>query len=291
MKILVTGASGKLGNRILELGKDYEIYGTFFSHSIPPNLFQLDIRNYQQVLKLLNKIKPDVVIHTAAMTNTDKCEDNILQAWLTNTSGTLYIAKACKKIGSKLIYISTDYVFDGEKGNYNESDITNPINIYGITKRVGELECMRILKDFLILRTSNLYGWFPRFKENNFITFLLNSLKQNKKLDVVEDLFYTPTYINNLAEIIFEAIERDLHGLYHATGCEAISRYDFARRIATMFELNPNLINPIKMIDATWWKTPRPKNTSLDTHLIAKKLKTKLLNIDEGLEKVRDETR
>jgi len=287
-RLLVTGASGLLGNKIVELAKnDYAVIPLHNTKPLHSNSLKLDITDATEVLSLFDKLKPEVVIHTASETNVDKCETERENAWKTNVDGTHHIALACSDVGAKLVYISTDYVFDGEKGNYNEQDKPNPINYYGITKLEGEKQAVKHCQKYVILRASVLYGWHPW--KQNFVTWVINQLEQNKEIAVVEDHYTTPTLADNLAEITIEAIQKDLQGLFHASGSESISRYKFAIQIAKTFQLDQNLIKPIKMRQLTAWIAKRPKDSSLNISKIQKQLKTKLLNITEGLKRMRGE--
>ena len=286
-QLFVTGASGLLGNKIVEFAKyEYEVIPSHGTKPIHPNSLQMDIASQKCILNVFNELKPKIVIHTASETNVDKCETEKEHAWKINVDGTRNIAVACNQVSAKLVYISTDYIFDGEKGNYQEHDKPNPINYYGITKLEGENQVINNCKNYVILRTSVLYGWHPWKK--NFATWIINQLKQNKEITVVEDHYNTPTLAENLAEITIEAVQKDLQGLYHASGSQRISRYEFARQIAKTFHLNQNLIKPIKMSQLTAWIAKRPKDSSLNTSKIQKQLKTELLNVSQGLNKMKE---
>jgi dTDP-4-dehydrorhamnose reductase len=287
-KLLVTGASGLLGSKIVKITREnYKVIPLYSSKPLNSNSLKLDITEREQVFSLFKKVKPDIVVHAASETNVDKCETEKEHAWKVNVDGTRNIAHACNKAEAKLIYISTDYVFDGEKGNYQEHDKPNPINYYGFTKLEGEKQVINTCKNYVILRTSVLYGWHPW--KQNFATWIINQLKQNKEITVVEDHYNTPTLAENLAEITIEALQKDLQGLYHASGSQRISRYEFARQIAKTFHLNQNLIKPIKMGQLTAWIAKRPKDSSLNTDKIQKQLKTKPLNITQGLKIMKKE--
>ncbi len=287
-KLLVTGASGLLGNRIVELARNnYAVIPIHKTKPLQPNSLKLDITNAEEVINLLGKLEPDVVIHSASETNVDKCEIEKEQAWKINVEGTRNIAEACQKVDAKLVFISTDYVFDGEKGLYNEEDNPNPINYYGLTKLEGEKQVTEHCKNYAILRTSVLYGGH-RWKQN-FATWVINQLKQGKEITIVDDHYNTPTLADNLAEMAIETVQRDLRGLYHASGRERISRYEFAKQIAKTFNLSSDLIKPVKMSQITAWIAKRPKDSSLNIGKIQKQLKTKPLNITEGLDKMREE--
>ena len=285
-KLLVTGASGLLGNKIIELTKnDYTVTPIHKTKPLHSNSLKLDITDAIEVLNLLGKLKPDVVIHTASETNVDKCVIEKEQAWKINVEGTRNLAEACQNVNAKLVYVSTDYVFDGEKGMYTEEDTPNPVNYYGVTKLEGEKQVIEQCKNYAILRTSVLFGWHPW--KQNFATWIINKLKQQQEITVVEDHYNTPTLADNLAEMAVEIAKNDLRGMYHASGSERISRYEFGKRIARTFNLDPDLIRPVKMSQLTAWIAKRPRDSSLNTDKIHKQLKTKPLNITEGLNKMK----
>jgi len=288
LKLLVTGASGLLGNKVVERAEnDHDVTPFHNTKPLHPNSLGLDITDAAEVSRLFRDLKPDAVIHTASETNVDKCETEKEHAFKTNVEGTRNIAVACGNVGAKLVYVSTDYVFDGTKGNYTEQDSPNPINYYGLTKLEGEKQVIQYCANYAVLRTSVLYGWHPW--KQNFATWVINQLKQSEKISVVEDHYNTPTLADNLAEMAVETAERNLRGIYHAAGSERTSRYEFARQIAETFRLDAALIQPVKMKDLTFWVARRPKDSSLNTSKIQKQLETKPLSVPEGLEKMRKE--
>lgn len=287
-RLLVTGTSGLLGSKIIKLAeKGYTVVPTHRTKPLHSNSLRLDITNASDVLSVFRKLEPDIVAHTASETNVDKCETERESAWKINVEGTSNIAEACGEMDAKLVYISTDYVFGGERGNYVEEDKPNPVNYYGLTKLEGEKQVIRHCKDYVILRTSVLYGWHPW--KQNFATWVIGQLKQDKKIKVVEDHYNTPTLADNLALMAIEATQKELQGLYHASGSERISRYEFAIQIAKIFNLDSNLIKPIKMNQLTAWVAKRPRDSSLNTSKIRKALKVKPLNITEGLARMKEE--
>lgn len=286
-RLLITGASGLLGNKIVELARrDYKVVPLHNTRPIHFDSLKLDITDQKQVSDFFSRLKPDVVIHAAAETNVDRCETEKELAQKINVDVTGNIAVACSKADAKMIYTSTDYVFNGEKGFYAEEDTPNPINHYGLTKLEGENQAKKLCKNYVILRTSVLYGWHPW--KQNFVTWVINSLKQKKEVSIVADHFNTPTLADNLAEITIEVMQKDLQGLYHASGSQRISRYEFAQQIAKTFNLDDDLIKPSKMSQISVWKAERPKDSSLNTNKIKRLLKTKWLNINEGLKKMKE---
>ena len=287
-KLLVTGASGLLGNWTVKLSeRDNLVTPTDVIEPTHPNAVKADITDSEEVRLLFRKVKPDTVIHTASETNVDRCETEKERAWKVNVEGTRNIAEGCRESGAKIVCISTDYVFDGEKGLYTEEDAPNPIDFYGLTKLEGERQVMRRCKNWAVLRTSVLYGRHP--SKQDFATWVINKLKQHQEITVVDDHFNTPTLAENLAAMALEVAAHDLQGVFHTSGCERISRCDFAKRIAEVFELDSGLVKPIKMSELKAWIAKRPKDSSLNTAKIQGQLKTKPLSINEGLSKLKEE--
>ena len=232
-KILIIGANGFLGT----------------------NVIQFRDRN-----KKIVEISPDVILLTAAMTNVDQNEIDKEFAIKINTEGPKNVLAACKKIDSKLIFMSTDFVFDGKKqGNYTENDTPNPLSHYAKTKFDAEQAIIHSEVEYIICRTAVLYGWNPQ--KLNFITWILKKLSNNEKLTIVTNQINNPTYVKNLAEIILILVEKDTGGIYHTVGKVSLSRYEMALKCAEIFNYNSNLIIPINEINQ---KAIRPNNASLD---------------------------
>ena len=239
----------------------------------------VDITEREQTLKSIVTTAPSVVVHTAAETNVDRCETERGLAQRINVDGTANIAAACAKVRARLILMSTDYVFDGKKGNYAETDEPNPISFYGLTK----LEAERIVaasSNSLIVRTSVLYGWHPT--KPNFATWILKGLPERQTLKVVNDHINSPTFAGNLAEAIRKAIGRNSEGVMHVAGNEGISRFDFAQRIARQFDLDERLLVPVKISDLSWIAR-RPRDSSLNVGKAEKELGIELFGVDRGL--------
>jgi dTDP-4-dehydrorhamnose reductase len=286
-KVLVTGASGLLGSKLVVAARTFfEVIPTHRSTPLAKDSIKIDITDFSQVSQILSSVHPDCVVHTAAMTNVDKCETDRENAWKINAIGTGNLATLCGKSNAKLVYVSTDYVFDGDKGFYTEEDPTNPVNYYGLTKLEGENRVKENCRDYLIARTSVLYGWHPQ--KPNFATWVINSLKNSTPIKVMDDHFNSPTLADNLAEIIVEMLQKDLRGTYHTAGDERISRYEFARRIAEAFNLNEELITPIKMDELKVWIAKRPRDSSLCVDKAKRKLKTRILNVEESGVRLRE---
>jgi dTDP-4-dehydrorhamnose reductase len=266
MKILVTGGSGLFGGKFTALcqEKHFEVYGTFCNQRVvKDNFLQLDITKREAVFDMMTSIEPDVVVHAAAYTDVDGCEQHQQRAFAVNVLGTQYIAETVEHCGAQLVYVSTDYVFDGSKGWYSEEDITHPINYYGLTKLKGEEQVKNLCSKYIIARTSVLYG----HQSPNFATWLLAQLKEKKPVSIVVDQFVSPTLHTDLAEQILALIDKNAQGLFHTAGGERVSRYKFATMLAHVFEYDNSLIHSITMDDIQW-RAQRPKDSSLDTSKI-----------------------
>jgi len=263
--VLVTGGSGLLGSKLVgELSGKCRVFASYNIHPWAYCDFPLDVTNRVDVQHLINKISPDVIVHTAALTGVDYCESNKREAWAVNVEGTRNIVEAGKTVGSRIVYISTDYVFDGGKGAYTEDDHPNPLDYYGETKLEGE-RVVQELDDYVIARTSVLYGWHSR---PNFVTWAIGELKQGRRINIVRDQFNSPTLADDLAEVVLNLIETGEAGVFHVSGSERISRYDFTKKIAEVFELDETLINPVTS-DELDWIAERPLDSSLDVSKVS----------------------
>ncbi len=245
MKILVTGAEGMLGQDLCPIfeDEDYEVVET--------NKNTLDVTNEIQVNNIIKKENPDILIHCAAYTNVDEAEKNSDTAALINVKGTENIAKACAKNDIIMIYISTDYVFDGGKNSpYSPNDKPNPINNYGLTKFQGEQMIQKYCEKYYIVRTSWLFGHHGK----NFIETML-SLSDKPEIKVVDDQFGCPTWTVDLSDGILNLLQNEEEfGIYHICGKTPTTWYDFAKEIFMQAGKNINLI-PCKTKDF-----PRPAN-------------------------------
>lgn len=222
MKVLVTGANGQLGwDVVKELQKqNIECYGTTRK--------DFDIIDFEATEKFITNYMPNAVIHCAAYTAVDKAEDEQGLCYLVNASATENIAEICKKINAKMLYISTDYVFDGTKiGFYEVDDKPNPINVYGKTKLLGEQAVQRILDKYFIVRISWAFGEHG----NNFVKTMLRLGKERKELNVVANQYGSPTYTVDLAPLLVEMIQTEKYGIYHATNEGVCSWAEFAEEI------------------------------------------------------------
>lgn len=286
MKLLITGGSGLLGSKVAEmaLARGDEVFSGY-AHNIPGfgTPVRFDLLNGPGISGMVERLAPEVIIHSAALTDVDRCEREKELAYKMNVEGTRAIAAAAQKVGSFLIYISTDYVFDGQCGMYREEDRPNPVSYYGYSKLLGEGYC-----DGCIVRTCVIYGSRPASGKVNFALWLLNSLKSGKEVRVVTDQFITPTLNTNLTAMVLEVADRRLGKVLNLAGATRISRYDYAQELAREFDLDLSLILPSRMEDLLW-AAKRPIDSSLDTAKARRELMNKPLPLNEALRTLKAE--
>jgi dTDP-4-dehydrorhamnose reductase len=291
MKLLITGASGLYGSKIAELAvkNGHTVYSVHSQHTATSGIpIKLDVSDKTEVESQLKNISPDVIVHAASMTDVDKCEQNRELAWKINVEGTNNIVKAAKINNAYFLHISTDYVFDGEKGRYNETDLPSPLSYYGYTKLKAEELIKNNLKDYCIARTSVIYGAIPAAGKINFALWVLNKLKNKEQTKLFIDQWNSPTLNTNLADMTFEAVERRLTGIFHLSGATRINRYDFGVAIAKAFILDESLLVPAHMKDLAF-PAKRPRDSSLDTARAEQTLQKKPLRIEQAIENLKKE--
>lgn len=270
MKVLVTGVGGQLGYDVVNelVKRNHEAVGSDIidTAKITENVkyLQLDITDKEKVEKVISTEKPDAVIHCAAWTAVDLAEDEDKQekVFAINEDGTRYIAEACKKIDCKMIYISTDYVFDGQGTKPWQEDCKDyaPLNVYGKSKLAGELAVTEILEKYFIVRIAWVFG----VNGNNFIKTMLNVGKRFPELRVVNDQIGTPTYTYDLARLLVDMVETEKYGYYHATNEGGyISWYDFACEIFKQAGYDTK-VTPVTTEEYGLSKARRPFNSRLD---------------------------
>lgn len=248
--ILIAGTNGLLGQKLFQIfNEKFQIIATGMEDRFYPNpnngkYRQFDITDATQCKELFSELKPEVVINAASVTNVDACETEKEECWNVNVKGLENLAKAAKRNMTKLIHVSTDYVFDGEDGPYSEEDRPNPLGYYGKSKLASENVCRMVGIPFAIIRTSVLYGLGVDVK-SNFFLWLNDSLKQHKEVNIVTDQFNTPTLVDDLASGILQLIEKSAYGLFNLSGREYVNRYDFAASLADVFGYDKSLIHPI----------------------------------------------
>ncbi|MHA1271505.1 MAG: dTDP-4-dehydrorhamnose reductase family protein [Candidatus Helarchaeota archaeon] len=286
MRVLITGGSGLLGGNLAKIMPNfYDVYGTYYNYKFEmPGIktFKLDIKNRNEVFKIVKKINPKFIIHCAAITQIIFCEKMPNLSYEINVEGTQNICDAANETKSKIIYISTDHIFDGELGYYAEYDTPNPISTYGKTKYLGEQVIQESGLRYNIIRTF-FYGFdIVNNSKYNFICSIINKLKNNRPIKGYRDIFFTPIFVNNLVECIIELSYRNINGVFNLAGSERISHLEFIKKVAKVFGLNENLIK-IEEFKKTKWSKLRGPDLSLGIHKALINLKSQLLNIESGL--------
>ena len=288
-RILICGANGLLGQRLslmLSTQTDYEVLNTSIERSfVFDNMLfdynQLDITNRSDVKSLASSFQPNVIFNAAGATNVDWCELNREETWKVNVTAVENLTDAARKVGAKLIHISTDYVFDGINGPYNEEVQPHPIGYYGRTKLASENVIRTAGIPNVILRTIVLYGSGIGVKAN-FALWVINNLKSEKQINVVDDQIGNPTYVGDLALAMIKSFELNREGIFHIGGGEQLSRYNFAMQAAKVFDLDASLIKRIKTSDLNQ-ASPRPMISGFITLKAETQLGMRFLNTAEGL--------
>lgn len=259
MKIIITGGRGQLGRELAEVlleAGGHEV--------MSPGRQELDVTRMEEVIRAFKAFAPEVVIHAAAATNVDQCELDHDRAYLVNALGTRNVAAAAAVVGAKLIFISTDYVFNGRAGRpYTEFDAPDPINIYGKSKLAGERYAAELCPRYFIVRTSWLYGRHGK----NFVKTMLDLAGKRDEIAVVDDQVGSPTYVGDLARFIAGLIETELYGIYHASNGGECSWFDFAREIFRLAGLDHVRVRPISSEELNR-PAPRPAYSVLDNYCI-----------------------
>ena len=266
MKIVVTGCDGQLGKQIIkQINKENK---TLKNEIFALNREKLDICDIDKVNNCILSINPDIIINCAAFTKVDLCEDEVELAYKVNSIGPKNLAICCEKVNAKLVHISTDYVFDGNKNIYREDDITNPQSVYGKSKLLGEQYVQSFCSKYFIIRTAWLYG-----DGNNFVKTMLNLSESNNEINVVNDQIGTPTSTKDLAEVILKLIHTENYGLYHGTNKGSCSWYEFAKKIFEIKNIDIK-VNPISSNEYSS-KVKRPQYSVLDNFLL------RTINLDD----------
>ncbi len=250
MKILVTGSNGLLGQKLTELlssEPSIQLIATARGESVIPittgEYHTLDITKAAAVDSLITQIKPEVIIHTAAMTQVDDCETQREACWQANVVAVENLISACKKNNVHLVHVSTDFIFDGTEGPLDENAVPNPVNYYGESKLAAEQRIQASDISWSILRTVLVYGITNDMSRSNIVLWVKNSLEQGKKIQVVNDQWRTPTLAEDLAMGCYLAAKKRVTGIYNISGQDFLSPYDIAMKTAQYFSLDASLIS------------------------------------------------
>lgn len=283
--ILVTGASGLLGASLVTLARERgrEVVGHHYRHSAPMDgvkLLAADLADPSEIRRIFQEVRPSSVVHCAAATGVDWCEDHPQETHQVNVVAPSVIAEITSSSDTRLLYISTDSVFDGQRGNYAETDTPAPVNVYATTKLQGEREVLRRDPAASIARI-NLYGWNAQ-KKDSLAEWVLKQLTAGSIVRGFSDVIFCPVLVNDLAEILLALLDQNLPGIYHVVGSEPVSKYEFARRVACTFGFDPGQVVAAQIADARL-KAQRPRDTSLNTGKICAALGRSMPDVDAGL--------
>jgi dTDP-4-dehydrorhamnose reductase len=294
LKILVTGANGLLGQTIITqlLDKNYNVVATGRG---PERIILTNISGYKYkdtditdgpaIEQLIFDEHPDVIIHAAAMTQVDQCELNKQDCYNINVTATRFIIDAAKAINARFIFVSTDFIFDGNAGPYSENDEPSPVNYYGSTKMVAEKAVMESGLDYAIARTILVYGIVPASGRTNIIGFVKDNLEANKTIKMVTDQVRTPTYVDDLAAGIILILEKNGRGIYHLSGEQQMTPYDIAIETARYFNFNEGLIEKASSEEIRQ-PAVRPSITGFNISKAKKELGFKPKTFQEGLKEL-----
>ena len=282
-KICVLGGSGLIGSSILTEKTNLEkIIYTYNKNKIKTNHegVQINIlKDYEKLQKFLDLQKPDVVVNTISNSNPCYCEENQKETFEVNVEFVKEIFELSNKNNFRLIQFSSDYVFEGKKGKYTEKDKPNPINYYGYSKYMAEKIVLKNSSN-TVIRTSQVFG---KNHDARFFNFVIENLRKGEKIDIYDDIFLSPTFVDDLIISLFKIIRKSLTGIFHVSGPECISKYEFAKYIAKVLKFDENLINPVSIFKSEH-KMNYPSNTCLDNTFTSTKLEQKFHSVKESLE-------
>ncbi len=291
MKILITGANGLLGQKLVSILGDSKHsilasgQGDCRILNLPENVSYrpCNVTNEEEVKQTWKDFQPDAVIHTAAMTNVDECELNPEKCQVQNVIATQNVIYACEMVGAQLIHLSTDFIFDGSSGPYSEMDKPNPISIYGQSKLDAETLVQKASCPWSIVRTVLVYGIAPGLSRSNIILWVKASLEQGKEIQVVDDQFRTPTLAEDLATGCILIAEKKAEGIFNISGKDFLTPYEMAIQTADFFSLNKGLI---KQATAATFTQPakRPPRTGFDISKAVQELGYNPHSFREGIE-------
>jgi len=281
MKILVTGANGLLGTKLidrLQHDASVDLYATARRPGIvpvqPDRFFETDLTDAAAVQNLVARVQPDAIIHTAAMTQVDQCEQDKDGCWNINVHAVDYLLQACRQRNIHFIYLSTDFIFDGSHGPLDETAQPNPVNYYGESKVAAEQLVQTSPVPWTIIRTVLVYGITPDLSRSNIIVWVKNNLEAGKPIRVVNDQWRTPTLAEDLAEGCYLAALKKAPGIFHISGKDGLTPYDMAMQTAAFFNLDASLITPTNASEFT-----QPARRPLRTGFIIDKAR-KVLGYD-----------
>ncbi len=287
--LLVTGASGLLGAALVSHAHDLgrQVVGLCHRHKLRMKnvpVHSVDLTSRTATRELIARLRPSSIVHCAAATNVDWCEDHPLETEEANVHTVSFLAEIAAEMKSSLTYISTDSVFDGKRGNYSEDDQPSPLNVYAKSKLHGEQEVLRLHSSALVARVT-IFGWNAQDK-HSLSEWILQELCAGRQVPGFTDVHFSPIVANDLAEILLLMLDRQLTGIFHVVGSERISKYQFAKRLAVIFGFDEEQVVPAELAEATLWAA-RPLDVSLNTQKVRLALGRTMPNVDQGLRRFR----
>lgn len=293
MKIVVTGARGLVGSRVARLLARRGHGVVAVSRNVSPGeedgvrYEACDLTDPRAAASLLERVRPEVVVHAAGLTDVDACERMPELAYACNVEATANLVRACRLAGAHLVHTSTDYVFDGRSGPYTEEDVPNPRGVYALTKHASEETVLALMPSAAIARTAVVYGW-PASVRPNFGTWLLENLRQGKQVRLFSDQLISPSFAGNVAEMIAELAQRRLGGIWNTAGGSVVDRVTFGRAFCTEFGFDPGLLVPSTLAEVAML-APRPARCGLLTQKARQQLTARPLDLPESLRRFREE--
>lgn len=294
-KIVVTGSNGLLGqtlvNLLMKQPSNYSIYGLSRGENRSGrddfSYHRIDITNFNELNHLLRTIQPDFIVNTAAMTNVDTCEEQKEACLQINVEAVENLTKICSEIHAHLIHISTDFIFDGVKGYYKETDLPNPISFYGNSKLKSEEIVVSAGISYSILRTILVYGKVNNLARNNIVLWVKEMLEKKNKITIVNDQFRMPTYVEDLALACKLSIDQNAKGIFNISSNHLLSIFEIALQIAEVFGLQKEFIVPIST-EILNQKAPRPPKTGFNLSKTNKKLGLRTQSFKEDLKRFKE---
>ena len=290
-KIVITGANGLLGQKLVNLFKSISKYEvTAIAKGRNRNNTQkgyryidLDLTDFNAVTRIINDIKPSIIINSAAMTNVDECEVKKEQCDLINVELVKHLVGLSEKHQSYLVHISTDFIFDGKNGPYKEDDEPNPLSYYGLSKLKSEQIIQESTLKYAILRTVLVYGIVDNMSRSNLVLWLKESIENKKTVTIIDDQFRMPTFVDDLAQACLSAVSKKAQGIFNVSSCELLSIYDMAIEVATIFNLDASYVKRISTSELNQ-KATRPPVTGFDLTKSNKILELPLVSFTERLQ-------
>jgi dTDP-4-dehydrorhamnose reductase len=289
--VLVLGGTGLLGKALVEsCPKDVEVCATHLrdlpAEFLSSRLTRLDVTDREETLRVFEEVRPDAVVHLAGVGSVDFAEQNQCAAWGVNVGGTQHVIEACRRLGAKLIFVSSNAVFDGHCPPYDEKAVRRPVNYYGQLKVEAEDAVRSSGLHHAVVRAILMYGWHYSHARENPATMWIRLLREGKSVKVVNDRYWQPLYVEDCANLIWRILEKDKTGVFNISGPDRLSLFEFALHTAKVFDLDSTLIEPVP---SDYFPTiaPRPEDTSFVVEKIRKELGIEPVGIAAGLERMK----